>query len=61
MTFWNYKFLKLKKKKRMDIQIEEPKNVGLMGIGYRKNGDPDHVFLKSDLFPSCAYKEPLTM
>lgn len=45
----------------MDIQIEEPKNVGLMGIGYRKNGDLDHVFLKSDLFPSCAYKEPLTI
>lgn len=33
----------------------ELKNVGLMGRGYRKNGDLNYIFLKFDYFP-CAYK-----
>ena len=45
------------KKKRMEIKIRELKNVGLMGKGSRKNGDLNYLFLKSDLFPCCAYKE----
>lgn len=46
---------------RMETQMSRFKNVVLMGRGYRKSGDLDYMFLKSDFFPPCAREEPLIM